>query len=75
MITFYIGRSAPFARLAAYWLNRESMWDGMGGPLQGEGKAFCRTRMERNLQLARETDELNRRTFAARNEALAKLTN
>lgn len=71
MITFYTGRSAEFARLAAYWLNRESMWDGMGGPLQHEGKAFCRASRARNLQLARETDELNRRVFARRNEALA----
>jgi hypothetical protein len=70
-IPLYTGKAAPFARLAAYWLARESMWDGMGGPLQSEGKAFCRTRRARNLQLARETDELNRRVFAARNEALA----
>jgi hypothetical protein len=69
-IPFYTGKAAPFARLAAYWLNRESMWDGLGGPLQDEGKAFCRTRRARNLQLARETDEINRRVFAARNEAL-----
>lgn len=73
-VTIYTGPSAEFAQLAAYWLARESMWDGMGGPLQSEGKAFCRTRRARNLQLARQTDELNRRAFALRNESLARRT-
>lgn len=73
-IPIYTGRSAEFARLAAYWLARESMWDGMGGPLQGDGKALCQARRARNLQLARQTDELNRRTFASRNESLARRT-
>lgn len=72
--TLYTGRSAEFARLAAYWLARESMWDGMGGPLQSEGKAFCRVRRARNLKLARDTDELNRATFSARNELMIQKT-
>lgn len=73
-IPLHTGRSAEFARLAAYWLSRESMWDGMGGPLQSEGKAFCQARRARNLQLARQTDELNRRTFTARNELMVQRT-
>ena len=73
-VTIYTGRAAPYARLAAYWLHRESMWDGMGGPLQSEGKAFCRVRRARNLKLARDTDELNRATFSARNELMIQKT-
>ena len=50
------------------------MWDGMGGPLQSEGKALCQARRARNLKLARDTDELNRATFSARNELMIQKT-
>jgi hypothetical protein len=51
-IPLYTGRSAPFARLAAYWLHKLASYQHWGGRGIGKLRQTCRINHLRNVEIA-----------------------